>query len=245
MKVSVPLRRQRGLTLLELIVVSAILGLLSAIISLSVMGRSTESRAAAKEADVGTVQRAMDTFTGEHPQSRYPTLNGCAPGRILDLITLTCAKPGDVTNAFRTDTANLQFSVDEARTGVDLNKDGDLDGFFDVAPIIWNKAFRRSQLLTGTELVKTFLLDFVRQEPKHAFEFLGGIDESWEDGENLDPDRVGNVARDSALITAPAGIGAGDNLINTVIDQVPVWVIGVFDPNRGVEVRNLVPDSKY
>ncbi len=83
--------------------------------------------------------------------------------------------------------------------------------------------------------------------PKHAFEFLSGADDSWEDAENTDPDGLGNISSDPNKITAPAGIGFGPNKIDLRLGnvQVPVWVLGVFNQNSGVEVRNLLPKGGY
>ena len=245
MKVSRAVGRESGLTLLELVVVTAILGLMSAIISLSVTGRSTQSRGAIRETDVATIQRAMDAFVGEHPQARHPTLNGCPPDRILDLITGSCVAPGNQTSPTRVNTRNLQFTFEEASSGADLNGDGDSEDSYTVVPILWHKAFKQTQAFSQQEEVKRFLLDFVRKEPKHAFEFLAGADDSWKDGENFDPDDLGNNPTNSSLITAPSGLGPGENRIDPDVDQVPVWVIGIFDPNSGLEVRNLLPESRY
>ena len=60
----------------------------------------------------------------------------------------------------------------------------------------------------------------------------------WRDGENTDPNGLGNVPTDSSLITAPAGIGSGDNMIDVSTTQVPVWVLGIFDLNHGVQVKS-------
>ena len=80
--------------------------------------------------------------------------------------------------------------------------------------------------------------------PEHAFEFLNGTDDSWRDGENTDPDKLGNFT-DPTRITAPTGLGPGDNEISVSAGQVPVWIIGIFDPDAGVQVRNLLPEGRY
>ena len=47
-------RRDRGLTLLELVVVSGVLAILSAIVATSVSGRGTDTRGTTQAADVAT-----------------------------------------------------------------------------------------------------------------------------------------------------------------------------------------------
>ena len=245
MKVGRAARGEEGLTLLELVVVTSILAVLSAIISLSVTGRSTEGRAAVQVADEATIQRAVDRFSGEHPQGRFPTLNGCPPDRILDLVSSECVVAGTEINPSQIDTNNLEFVLDEVVSGVDLNEDGDIEDSFNVAPIIWHKAFKTRIALSQQDVVRRFLGDYVPQPPKHAFDFLGGTDDVWEDGENFDPDNLGNIPIDPSIITAPSGLGAGANRINTSIGQVPVWVLGVFKPNSGLQVQNLLPEGRY
>ena len=244
MRVGRALRGQGGLTLLELVVVTSTLALLTAIISLSVTGRGTESRAAVQASDVATLQRAVQRYSGEHPQGRFPTLNGCEPERILDLITKECVRSGEQVQAGKVNTKNLEFLASEGVMGVDLNSDGDIDDAFKVTPLIWHKAFEASVGFSPEEQVRHFLGNYIPTVPKHAFEFFDGTDDSWEDGENLDPDELGNLNPPSR-ITAPAGLGAGANLINASIGQVPTWVIGVFEANSGVEVKSLLPESRY
>ena len=50
---------------------------------------------------------------------------------------------------------------------------------------------------------------------------------------------------DPSLITAPAGIGPGDDGIDPRIGQVPVWVVGFFVPNASLQVKNLLPHGRY
>ena len=129
-----------------------------------------------------------------------------------------------------------------------------------VAPIIWHKAFQASIGLSRKTSVKRFLGDYVPRVPKHAYEFLEGTDDSWEDGLNIDPDEMGNRPEDPSLITAPemgnrpedpslitapAGIGPGDDGIDPRIGQVPAWVVGFFVPNASLQVKNLLPHGRY
>lgn len=238
-------KAEDGLTLLELVVVTGILALLSAIISLSVTGRSTETKGAAKVADEATMQRAMERFSGEHPQGRFPTLNGCLPRQVLDLVTKECVIGGSETSTVRVDTNNLQFDFHESLSGVDLNDDGELDDVYRVAPVIWDKAFKSTGILSSKEKVSRFLGNFIPRVPKHAFDFFDGLDDSWEDGENSDPDNLGRDPSNPSVITAPSGVGSGENRISVDIGQVPVWVIGIFDLTKGVEVRNLLHQNSY
>ena len=236
---------ESGLTLLEMVVVTAILALPSAIVSLSVAGRGTESRRAVQAADEATIQSAVDRYSGEHPQGRYPTLNGCQPGRVLDLISRECVEFGRVSNPAEINTNNLEFEVEESDTGVDLNGDEDIEDRFEVAPIIWHKAFKSGLPFSLEEEEKRFLGTYVPRPPKHAFDFLRGLDDSWDGGENFDPDGLGNVAADPSRITAPSGTGPGDNRVDVVTGQVPVWVIGLFRTDSGIQVKNLLPEGRY
>ena len=233
-------RGQAGLTLLEMVVVTSILAVLSAIISLSVTGRSTESRATVQLSDRSAILSALLSYSGQHPDGRYPTLNGCQPDRNLDLITMKCVQEGNESNPSQVNTNNLQFNVSELDIGVDLNGDGDLADAHDVVPLIWHKAFR-----TGSNQKATFLGDFLQGGTKHAFEFVEGGDLSWEDGENFDPENMGNSTTGPSKITAPEGLGTGDNKIDPAIGQVPVWVIGLFRANQGIEVQVLLPPERY
>ena len=59
MKLGEILKGEQGLTLLELVVVTGILTILSAIVATSVAGRSTEGRDATKVSDESTLRRAV------------------------------------------------------------------------------------------------------------------------------------------------------------------------------------------
>lgn len=73
---------QRGLTLLEVAVVGAILSILAGLTSVAVSGSSKSASGAAILADVAEVQKAVANFSGQHPSGLYPTLNGCLPGQV-------------------------------------------------------------------------------------------------------------------------------------------------------------------
>ena len=246
-----------GLTLMELVVVSGILALLSTIVGLSVSGRGAQSRSATQVSDEATVQRAMDRYAAEHPQDRYPTLNGCLADLVLDLVTLGYVEPGKEVSAGKVDTGNLQFEFHEESSGADLNGDGDTDDSYTVVPIIWFKGFTARSPISSAQEVKRFsgfgekpdeLGKFLPRVPKHGFEFnlVGGVvDFTWEDGLNLDPDKLGNIEGNPLLITAPSGVGPGANGIDVTTGQVPTWVIGVFRPDQGIQAQNILPQTRY
>ncbi|MSQ13789.1 MAG: prepilin-type N-terminal cleavage/methylation domain-containing protein [Dehalococcoidia bacterium] len=73
---------QRGLTLLEMAVVGAILSILAGLTAVAVTGSATSTSGAAILADVSEVQKAVENFSGQHPSGLYPTLNGCLPGQV-------------------------------------------------------------------------------------------------------------------------------------------------------------------
>ena len=73
---------QRGLTLLEMAVVAAILSILAGLTSVAVTGSATSTTGAAILADISEVQKAVQNFSGQHPLGLYPTLNGCLPGQV-------------------------------------------------------------------------------------------------------------------------------------------------------------------
>ena len=230
-----------GLSLLELTVVAAILGVLAAMVAVAVTGQATESRSTAQLADVSEVQKSVDAYAGQHPHGRYPTLNGCLPGAVLDLVTSRCVAPGLVTDPAQVDATNLEFVVSESTVGMDLSGDVDTNDLGTVAPLLWAKAFR------GTDQsIKRFSGGFVQRSPKHAFAFLSGTDPDggWRTGRQPDADGLGDIDADdlgnSLTITAPAGIGSGDDQIDASTLQVPVWVID----GRGA-VYNLLPAGRY
>ncbi|WP_395061513.1 type II secretion system major pseudopilin GspG [Paraburkholderia silvatlantica] len=64
-------RRQRGFTLIEVMVVIAILGILAALIVPKIMSRPDEARRVAARQDIGTIMQAMKLYRLDN--GRYPT----------------------------------------------------------------------------------------------------------------------------------------------------------------------------
>jgi general secretion pathway protein G len=59
-------RRQRGFTLIEIMVVIAILGILAALIVPKIMSRPDEARRVAAKQDIGTIMQAMKLYRLQH-----------------------------------------------------------------------------------------------------------------------------------------------------------------------------------
>ena len=87
--------------------------------------------------------------------SQFPTLNGCLPGQILDLISKECVMPGEEINPVKVDANNLEFVFDESVSGVDLNGDGDIEDSLKAVPIVWHKAFTAGFRLRRAPLITT------------------------------------------------------------------------------------------
>ena len=71
--------KERGVTLLELTVVGAVLATLATMTAVGVSGQATNSRNISKINDMSEVQKSVDSYRGEHPQGNAPTLTGGLP----------------------------------------------------------------------------------------------------------------------------------------------------------------------
>lgn len=66
-----PRRRQRGFTLVEIMVVVVIIGILGALVVPKLMGRTGESRVTAAKVDISTLMQALKLYKLDN--QRYPT----------------------------------------------------------------------------------------------------------------------------------------------------------------------------
>lgn len=66
-------RAERGLTLVELAVVVAVLAILVGLAAIGVTGAGTRARATTKVKDIREVQQAVNAYRGLHPQEKWPT----------------------------------------------------------------------------------------------------------------------------------------------------------------------------
>ncbi len=109
---------QRGLSLLELTVVAAIVAIQAALTAVSVTGSTTTSRSVTRASEVTELQKAVERFSGV--SAAYPTLSRAA------------------ANSSRTEGVDY-FHVSEGPEGVnrDVNGDGDTADTFNVVPMDW------------------------------------------------------------------------------------------------------------
>jgi general secretion pathway protein G len=73
-------RRQRGFTLIEIMVVIAILGILAALIVPKIMSRPDEARRVAAKQDIGSIMQALNLYRLDN--GRYPTQEQGLPALI-------------------------------------------------------------------------------------------------------------------------------------------------------------------
>jgi prepilin-type N-terminal cleavage/methylation domain-containing protein len=132
---------ERGLTLLELTVVAAIISILAALTAVAVTGTTNTTRAVARTNDISEMQKAVERFNGT--AAAYPTMS---------------AVVADASGTEGTD----YFQVVEGAGGVnfDVNKDGDTTDTINVIPIAWDT-------VDPNDSTKAFSPDFIGK-PKHA-----------------------------------------------------------------------------
>ncbi len=132
---------QRGLSLLELTVVAAIISILAGLTSIAVTGVTSSARDAGRTNDVAEMQKTVDRFEGETAGS-YPTPTGSL---------------ADSAGSEGVD----YFQVIEGVSGInfDLNDDGDIDDTINVITIDWTATNDDGDV---------FLSKYVARAPKYA-----------------------------------------------------------------------------
>jgi prepilin-type N-terminal cleavage/methylation domain-containing protein len=144
--------RQKGLTLLEMAVVGAILSILAGLTAVAVTGSSSQASQAALSSDLSEVAKAISNYSGQHPpRSQYPTLTGCLPGQVRDSATSTCMPGGVEAQPWPVGAAPSSVATWLSDTA-------------NWTAIIWGKAYSQA----GE--VKYFDKDFLGKLPRHAFE---------------------------------------------------------------------------
>ncbi|MDO8743193.1 MAG: prepilin-type N-terminal cleavage/methylation domain-containing protein [Candidatus Azambacteria bacterium] len=95
-------KKEKGFTLLELLVVIGIIGLLSSIIVVNLTGARKKARDVKRVADIRTIQTALESYYGKNGQ--YPTAIQGLVGATAELP----ARPKDPIAAATTDCATAQ-----------------------------------------------------------------------------------------------------------------------------------------
>ncbi len=138
------LLNNRGVTLLELSVVAAIIAVLSTLAAVGVTSAVSTTRGTTKVSDASEVGKALQNYAGQHPAAEYPTYNGCLPGQTYNVTTKSCV--------VGTDPGVYDPEVSTTYTA-----------------IIWGKGYK-----TPENVTKTFIPGFLQSVPKHAFEHNDG-----------------------------------------------------------------------
>ena len=209
-------KKEAGLSLIELLVVVAIMGILATLTAVAVTGTATTTKGATKANDEKTVSDAISAYSGEHTQGRLPTLDGCGVGEGFGSVTKTCSI-GTATGD-----GHEEFGVNEAFVGVDVNDDGDTVDTVRVVPILWDQFFTADG---AAEALTAFV-----ETPTHGFDLISGSDwESTTTGRLEDGVLVTNPFNSSAgsgdFVTCAAGTAGLSNPASGDVTLCPVWVI--------------------
>lgn len=209
-------RGNRGLTLLEMAVVGAILSILAGLTSVAVTGSSTAASGAALQSDLTEVQKAVSSFSGQNPRSEYPTLNGCLPGQVK--IAGACSAQGTPA-AWPTSAAQSDINTW-------------LQSSANWVALLWDKGYTRQ----GE--TRFFAKDFLGKLPRHAKEHADSTLSPWTRTPVTDPDVP------TSTMDLPNCAGAADTNANctgtAAATNAPVWVI-----DKTGTVRVVVTPTAY
>lgn len=136
----------RGVTLLELAVVAAIIAVLSTLAAVGVTSAVSTTRGTTKVSDASEVGKAIQNYAGQHPSAEYPTINGCLPGQSYSVSTKTCVAGTDPG----------AYNIEIPATYM---------------AIIWGKGYKTPEGIT-----RTFVPGFLQSVPKHSFEHNDGTE---------------------------------------------------------------------
>ena len=216
-------RREDGLSLIELLVVVAIIGILSTLTVVAVQGTRSSATSRGRTNDIVTVTTAVRAFNSEHPHSRYPTLDGCLPEFDLNPTLLCVANSGD---------AEQQMTVTESAVDVDINGDGDTGDTVEVVPIIWGQYFTGDDGFSNRPF--TQFVDI----PRHGQELVDGS--SYTSNTELRQfDLVALIAPSGTADTAGTNVGICD-FATTTGGACTVWVL-----NGSGGAVALLPGARY
>ena len=118
-------RGQQGFTLIELLVVVTILGILAAIVTLSLVGLTTHANVEACNSEYKTVQAALDAYMANNNKSSIPaqtTYTNDMAGNTAGVKLYNAAPTQDDPNYTRNGTTQFYFEWDSA--GKITNADG-------------------------------------------------------------------------------------------------------------------------
>ncbi len=194
---------EKGITLLELVVVLSILAVVASIVTPAVGGQTTRGRASTKASDIAAVQSAVDNFSSDSPSnsdlsSGYP-VNGKQ-------------KPSNTTGNYHAVISDFKLP------------DGSTTTLY-VKPIDFNSEFTASGEAGTT--TKKLVPNYVRAFPKHSGTTTGGGDPNIKlnvSEQNTD----GTVVFTGGNVTFPTGSNdytPGGTIGTSAPTNVGVWVI--------------------